>query len=146
MMQLDDTSVSIANEEAANGTGIADDQRAEILSNYLRLQTTGIQPYGLSIREAGKKGLGVFASAPIKERAVIEFCHAILLGYRHRYTHDPALKQYAYWLNCNCKECKAHGVQRVSSDVCQRTADRVRRQTRHSGRGRNSYLVGTEVF
>jgi hypothetical protein len=111
MMQLDDTSVSIANEEAANGTGIADDQRAEILSNYLRLQTTGIQPYGLSIREAGKKGLGVFASAPIKERAVIEFCHAILLGYRHRYTHDPALKQYAYWLNCNCKECKAHGVQ-----------------------------------
>ncbi len=111
-----------ASPEPGTRTGLDENQvESDIASNgkpggdvllaYEQIRKSGLAPARLTVREAGTRGLGVFATTSILAREVIEYCHSILLGFRNRYTHDPSLKQYAYWLNCTCKECKAHGVQ-----------------------------------
>jgi hypothetical protein len=110
MQQLSIQPASTISRLREETVGNSELEKSKLIAEYQRLRTTGFRPDNLDIREVGAKGLGVFAIAPIRAGEVVEYCHAILLGYRHRYTHDSALKQYAYWLNCNCKECKAHGV------------------------------------
>jgi hypothetical protein len=100
--------VSLNPEAKGNNSGL---ERSELIVEYQKLRTTGFRPGNIDVREAGTKGLGVFATDSFRAGNAIEYCHAILLGFRNRYTHDPSLKQYAYWLNCSCKECKTHGVQ-----------------------------------
>jgi len=91
--------------------------REKLGLEFERLSKEGINNHGLEIRLAGNnpsgksKGMGVFALRDFAENETVEFCHAILLGWRNRYTQDPSIKQYAYWHGCSCQECKTHGTQ-----------------------------------
>jgi hypothetical protein len=113
MWQIKSDPVLPLTEDRQPASSLSDEQKARILADYARLRLTGFQPANLEVRDAGAKGLGVFATDSFARGAIIEYCHVILLGFRHRYTHDPALKQYCYWLNCSCKECKSHGTQGI---------------------------------
>lgn len=57
----------------------------------------------LYIREAGKKGMGVFAMKGFAEGEVVEFCHVVIMGWQSVYQRDPAIVQYAYPIPCHCK-------------------------------------------
>jgi hypothetical protein len=78
-----------------------------------KLKAEGFFTPHLRVKEAGVKGLGVFADQDIPKGQPIEFCHSIVMEYRNRYQHDPEFRRYSYWANCECEECKRHGSQAV---------------------------------
>jgi len=78
-----------------------------------KLKTEGFFTPHLRVKEAGVKGLGVFADQDIPKGQPIEFCHSIVMEHRNRYQHDPEFRRYSYWASCECEECKRHGSQAV---------------------------------
>lgn len=86
---------------------------AEIKEAWEKLKTEGYSTPHLKVKEAGVKGLGVFAQQDIPDGSSIEFCHSIVMEHRNRYQHDPEFRRYSYWSGCDCEECKKHGSQAV---------------------------------
>ena len=86
---------------------------ADIKEAWEKLKAEGYFTPHLRVKEAGSKGLGVFADQDIEQGKPIEFCHAIVLEYRNKYQNDPEFRRYSYWANCECDECKKHGAQAV---------------------------------
>lgn len=86
---------------------------ADIKEAWDKLKTGGYFTPHLKVKEAGAKGLGVFAQQDIPEGASIEFCHSIVMEHRNKYQHDPEFRRYSYWASCDCEECKRHGSQAV---------------------------------
>ncbi|NBS87768.1 MAG: SET domain-containing protein-lysine N-methyltransferase [Verrucomicrobia bacterium] len=78
-----------------------------------KLKAEGFFTPHLRVKEAGAKGLGVFADQDIEAGKPIEFCHSIVMEHRNRYQHDPEFRRYSYWASCECEECKKHGSQAV---------------------------------
>ena len=71
----------------------------------------GGPPWPVTVKKAGHKGLGVFATKPIKKYAVVEICYCVRMRFRRRYVSDPGIIQYCYWdSNCKCEECGRHGA------------------------------------
>lgn len=68
---------------------------------YRSSKKEGIRP-DVCLREAGYKGMGVFATRKFSVGDVIEMSHGIILGWQSRYHGDPAIGQYAYALGCHC--------------------------------------------
>lgn len=82
----------------------------EVHKNWIQTCGLGFSNENLYIRSVGTKGLGVFGKRDILAGEVVEMCHAILLEWKKKYCHDPSIKEYAYWVNCNCENCKRHGA------------------------------------
>lgn len=76
---------------------------------YKSSKDKGFNFPNLVVKDAGYKGLGVFAAQDIKENDIVEFCHSLLLDYPFKYTTDKSIIRYAYSLNCSCDDCKKHG-------------------------------------
>jgi len=85
----------------------------DLKQTWEKLKTNGFSTPHLIVKEAGIKGMGVFAVADIQEKAPIEFCHSIVMEHRNRYQNDPEFRRYSYWAGCECEECKRHGAQAV---------------------------------
>ena len=86
---------------------------ADIKEAWDKLKAEGFSTPHLRVKEAGNKGLGVFADQDIEQGKPIEFCHAIVMEHRNKYQHDPEFRRYSYWANCECADCKKHGAQAV---------------------------------
>ncbi len=65
--------------------------------HWEKLKREGYEPQGLQIRNAGRKGVGVFAMRDFEEGEVVEYCHCIRMAVPHNYCADRGIKQYAYW-------------------------------------------------
>ena len=88
-------------------------EMADVKEAWDKLKTDGFFTPHLRVKEAGNKGLGVFADIDIPSGKPIEFCHSIVMEHRNKYQHDPEFRRYSYWANCECEECKKHGSQAV---------------------------------
>jgi hypothetical protein len=88
-------------------------EMADVKEAWDKLKTDGFFTPHLRVKEAGNKGLGVFADVDIEKGKPIEFCHSIVMEHRNKYQHDPEFRRYSYWANCECEECKRHGAQAV---------------------------------
>lgn len=69
----------------------------ELRANWERLKRSGYSASGLQIKNAGKKGLGVFALRDFSKDEVIEYCHCVKLDIPAKYVCDMGIKKYAYW-------------------------------------------------
>ena len=56
----------------------------------------------LLLKDAGYKGVGVFAGKPFAKGEMIEMCHSILLEWQSKYQRDASISRYAYALGCHC--------------------------------------------
>ena len=86
---------------------------SDIKEAWNTLKAEGFFTPHLRVKDAGNKGLGVFADQDIENGKPIEFCHSIVMEHRNKYQNDPEFRRYSYWANCECEECKRHGSQAV---------------------------------
>lgn len=73
-----------------------------------KLKREGYEPQGLIVREAGRKGLGVFATRDFEPGEVVEYCHCIRLTVPHNHCADRGIWQYAYW-DADVPDVSKHG-------------------------------------
>jgi hypothetical protein len=81
----------------ANYSGLALPTMLEWRGEWEKLKREGYEPQGLIVRDAGKKGLGVFATRNFEPGEVVEYCHCVRMSVPHHYCADRGIKQYAYW-------------------------------------------------
>ena len=80
-----------------------------IQENWIKVRAEGFTNDHLRVRESFGKGLGVFANKKIIKNEVIEYCHALTMSWKRKYIHDSSIIKFAYWNNCQCKDCQTHG-------------------------------------
>lgn len=78
-------------------------------AEWEKLKREGYAPQGLILREAGQKGLGVFATRDFEPGDVVEYCHCIRMAVPHNYCADPEIKRYAYW-DKRVPDAERHGA------------------------------------
>ena len=97
------------NTETENNDNDTSSHFNEIKKEWTKVRGIGFNNDHLILRESPGKGLGVFANKKIKNGEIIEYCHALTLNWKRKYTNDPAIIKYSYWHSCQCKECQTHG-------------------------------------
>lgn len=72
-----------------------------IAEKYLSLKKEGL-PIHVYLKEAGHKGMGVFASKKFEKDEPIEFCHSFIFEWQNKHQRDAMVGKYCYGVNCHC--------------------------------------------
>lgn len=67
------------------------------------MKEKGFRPPAVTIKNAGHKGLGVFAATGFKAGDPIEFCHAFILEWQAKYQRDSMISKYCFAVPCHCQ-------------------------------------------
>lgn len=59
-------------------------------------------PTQVFLRDAGHKGMGVFAAKNFEPGEIIEMCHSIIFEWQAKYQRDMTVGRYAFSLGCHC--------------------------------------------
>lgn len=73
----------------------------ELVKHWKKIRDEGFVP-GVYLKEAGYKGLGVFAKSNFEVGAILEMAHTVAFEWQARYLADPTIRRYSYALNCHC--------------------------------------------
>ena len=74
-----------------------------VITKWRDLKDKGYSNSHLEVKDIQPKGLGVFARKDIAKGDIIEYSHAMVYG-----------KDGIGWINCSNKECKMHGVEKIT--------------------------------
>lgn len=74
--------------------------KEESILVWKNLKKLGYNSPYIEVKNAGHKGLGVFAKTDILDNCIIEYCHSIILDTLIVNLQDDKLRQYTYSFDC----------------------------------------------
>lgn len=72
-----------------------------LVEKYSEVKNSGYLP-SVSLKGAGHKGMGVFASKDFEKEEAIEFCHCMIFDWPAKYQRDSTISRYSYSVSCHC--------------------------------------------